>query len=243
MYEIIFERLILNHAAQIFPGYFCLPFKNTVTSADFGDGHADLAIIDFLYRRWWVIEVETIDHSLNAHVVPQMKTLMDAEYKPALADQFSKLNSSLSLNQLKRLFATVSPLFCVIANAYDTLWDQTLSRYGITFIAVEVFRSINNKPALRVSSELENMPSTLLSEVTFATQYPNVIKVERSGALSQSSDAEIQIFVDGQITSWKVLDVDHTIWLIPQGGYPLESRGKYEIRTDHMERLLLVKVD
>lgn len=242
MYESSFEIIIKNHAKEIFPGFKCIPFKNTLKSSYLGSTCADLALIDDLYRHWWVVEIETIDHSLQNHVIPQMTRLQQADYSALdLAERVSKSDATLSLEQLKRLFKTVSPKFCVIANAYDAIWEQSLSRRGIDFIWVSTYRSITDRPLLSVSGEIKNDPPSFLSEILHSANATShsAIRLQRSGVLSHKSDETIQIFINEEITSWKVIDVDSSIWLVPMGRYSLNTSEKYEFMVDHLGRYAL----
>jgi hypothetical protein len=78
-YEVQFEGLVLQNAASLYPSYFAVPFKTTVTS-EHGSKKPDLALIDRDYRAWWVVEVELAHHSLHHHALPQVQVLATAEY-------------------------------------------------------------------------------------------------------------------------------------------------------------------
>lgn len=57
--EVEFERLVLEHSAELFPEWHVVPFKADVASEE-SISRPDLALVDPLYRTWWVVEVEMV---------------------------------------------------------------------------------------------------------------------------------------------------------------------------------------
>src|SRR6266481_6307133 len=84
LYETEFENILFQEAVRIFPEYHPVPFKTIVLSDD-GDAKADFALIHRDYRSWWVVEAEMGHHSLDHHVLPQIRCLSRATYADAEA--------------------------------------------------------------------------------------------------------------------------------------------------------------
>jgi hypothetical protein len=76
-FETELEALVVQNGGLLKEGAFVLPFKATVTAPGLPPKQPDLALIDPLYRYWWVIEVELIGHSLHGHVIPQIQTFVE----------------------------------------------------------------------------------------------------------------------------------------------------------------------
>ena len=60
--EFAFTQVILQRGSELFPGFQVCRFEATVRNNYFGSKKPDLAIIDDLYRNWWVVEVELSHH-------------------------------------------------------------------------------------------------------------------------------------------------------------------------------------
>ncbi len=57
IYEAEFESIVSSYADVMYPEFYVVPFKATVSAED-AAAKADLALIDKNYREWWVAEVE-----------------------------------------------------------------------------------------------------------------------------------------------------------------------------------------
>src|SRR5208283_903039 len=77
--ETEFEDRVIAHAPNVYPEYFVIPFKLTVSSPS-GNQKPDLVFIARDYSDWWVCEVEMGYHDFNGHVEPQVQGLTEAHY-------------------------------------------------------------------------------------------------------------------------------------------------------------------
>jgi hypothetical protein len=84
MLETDFESIVINQGRLIFPDFFVIPFKATVSSDD-DSAKPDLALIERSYREWWVVEVELGNHSFEGHVLPRFEHCMSRTWIAACA--------------------------------------------------------------------------------------------------------------------------------------------------------------
>lgn len=220
MYEGDFESLLLAHASELYPQFWMVPFKKTVTS-DYGNAQADLALIDHLYRAWWVVEVELSTHSLSGHVEPQVSCLATAEYGPDEASYLARKNAALDPRRLTAMMLGEQPRVLVLVNDAKPDWVTSLRRWDVLVGVVEVFRSQQNREILRVNGEHPHVLGDVLSLCHVDPLMPRCLVVESPGALGLDAGESATLFFEGDGSEWRRIDVANKVWLMAARRYPL----------------------
>lgn len=233
MYEVDFERIILSNAHILFPDYFAFPFK-PIVSSDEDSARPDLALVSKTYVDWWVVEVEMGQHSLQSHVLPQVRTLSQAYYGDDLIPEMTRECPSLVPGMLLELIKGKQAGVFVIINSQQQQWLSTLEAHGATVAFVEVFRSDRNEQILVVEGALPAATSGLISGCSFDRVLPRFIVVDSPSVLGAAHGEKVVIYYDNCATEWQRLDASDRVWLAPIGMNPLSRRGRYGIvrRTD-----------
>ncbi|MCH7663641.1 MAG: hypothetical protein IH859_07205, partial [Chloroflexi bacterium] len=161
-YENDYEGLIIQNRQSIFPDFHVLNFKKTVYS-DEGAAQADLAIIDKKYRDWWVVEVELSHHSLQKHVLPQVRVLSAAYYRESEAMYLWRQMIALDLCRLRDLVRVRQPGVIVVVDSVKADWLQELKRFDILILMLQVFRSSFNEYIFRWNGDYPSMPHDIVS--------------------------------------------------------------------------------
>lgn len=228
MLEMDFEAIVVGKGELIFPDFRVIPFKTPVFSDD-DCAMADLALVEKSYREWWVVEVETGNHSLNGHVLPQVRTLAGASYGEnegrVLCDACPDLEAKSVFDMLKG----EQPRVLVVVDTDRKEWIQPLKRYDAELLVLEKFRSDRNDYAFRIDGYLPSVPSSMVSECYFDSLVPRFLVVHSPALLHVPSQERIRIAYGTYITEWQRIDCQDKVWLAPSGQNPLSRNERYYI--------------
>lgn len=228
LYESELEQLVLEHAPSLYPGYIAVPFKLLVSS-EVESHKADLALIDNKYREWWVVEVEMSNHSLNGHVLPQVRTFSQAVYGPREAEYLCVKEPTLDERAVLDMMKGRQPRILVLVNAPKPEWIKTLAPYDAYVGIFEVFRSFRNNHLFRINGEFPKRPVGLVSECTLDPIIPRLLRVASPGALRGLRSDKVRIWYEGQLTEWERIESQTDVYLNPVRSNPLVERRTYKL--------------
>ncbi len=228
IYEADFEELVIQNAARLFPEFHVVRFDLVVESYE-ATAKADLALIDHEYRGWWVVEVELAIHSLRGHVVPQVRTLANADYGLDSAVYLAKSSATLDLTKLTDMMKGAQPRVLVVVNGPCPGWRDPLAFYDAKLAVVELFRSTGNRTILRLNGYYPEVPRHIVSECYVDPTVRRLLVVESPAALPVSPGQTAEIQLAGAMTKWRRLDIANRVYLDPVGPNPLLVRRRYRL--------------
>jgi hypothetical protein len=220
-----YERLVLEHADALFPGFLALPFNKKVCDDEGVCKKPDIALIDPGYRTWWVGEVEMADHPFQQHVLPQVEVLSRARYGPEEADWLADRNPSLDRASLQTMMRGAQPAVAVIVNAPRPQWVDRLRGTNAILMVVEIFRSSRNRIILRQNGAELPQAGDAVSECRVDPAMPRLLIVESPAQLVAAQEP-LEIEFGGGITEWTVIQVADRTWLSPVRGNPFPSSSR-----------------
>ena len=225
-----YEDSIKRYSPQLFPGYLCCQF-NTRVSSEEGAAHADLALIDFEYRGWTVVEVELEHHSLTMHVEPQMRRLINGEYTSEHADFLVSQNAELDRERIRRLIRTCEPEFLVIVPEDDPDWRSTLSNLGVKLGIVKVFADYRGRRAVSQSGDLpRSWDDGVLTKLTRGEFLPRSFRVETPSAIPLSDNLTIKY--QGFLTTWRVVRAKVATHILPNRSFDPEIGSSFVLKKN-----------
>jgi hypothetical protein len=150
--ETEFELIVAKALMCIYPAYHCFPFGGTFKLED-NVSRPDIALVAKDMSHWFVVEVELISHSLDGHVLPQVRTFRYGEPQP---DCISVLSKELSMDrsQIKTFLMTVPRTVAVIANKRHRDWEISLRSLEVQLLTVSAFNSPTGVQAVEVDGRL-----------------------------------------------------------------------------------------
>src|SRR5581483_2694836 len=137
--ETEFELVVAKALMCMYPNHRCITFGGTFKLED-NVSRPDLALIAKDLSHWFVIEVELISHSLEGHVLPQVRTF---RYGDPQRDCISVLSKALSMdrNQIETFLLTVPRAVAVVANKRHRDWEIALRSLDVQLLTVSAFNS------------------------------------------------------------------------------------------------------
>lgn len=227
LYEGEFERIIIDNAEHLCPGFTVIPFKLTVESQE-GNARADLALIEKDFRAWYVVEVELGEHGLP-HVYPQVRKLANGRYGERHALAINAKAPLLSIDSLQLMMKGEQPKVIVMVNDEQPEWEHWLRPLDASVVAIELYRSIRNEHVLRV---IGDMPQTAPPEVLTACRLDrqtSLLVVESPAALGLSDGVAIQTLYGQDMLEWRSRDIKNQVYLLPSRKNPLNANRRYLI--------------
>tara|TARA_B100000282_G_C31700749_1_gene476185 strand:+ start:120 stop:938 length:819 start_codon:yes stop_codon:yes gene_type:complete len=122
---------------------------------------ADLLMIESDYKSFAIIEVETDNHPLRGHVLPQLRKLLKVDYayrKHDILRHLKENNRNFKINEKKfiEMVNSINPDFYVISNKYNFSWDDALSRNDIKYLSISPYQNKLLKKTLHVKGIQED---------------------------------------------------------------------------------------
>ena len=147
-----FEKAILANSNKIFNKNFLVNFKLKLKTGSIfqTDVKADLLMVDYEYKRWWVVEVERVKRTgwLTDHVLPQLEKITHIDYMgqkkqifTSIVNSFEESGQKYDTKKLRDLILFNQPEFLVIVNDYppeEEIWIKSL--YNCSLLVINIFR-------------------------------------------------------------------------------------------------------
>jgi hypothetical protein len=219
--ETEFEFIVAKALICIYPGYHCFPFGGTFKLED-NISRPDIALVAKDLSHWFVIEVELVSHSLDGHVLPQIRTF---RYGEPQQDCISVLSKALSMSpeQIRTFLVSVPRTVAVIANKRPAEWEIALRSLQVQLLTVSAFNSSDGVQAVEVDGRLIALQEHLGFGQYYATD--RVLRFRRS---VQLPDGEIMVDdFSGAGSLWTVKRDDTAAWVAKNQGTPDILNGSY----------------
>ena len=241
-YEAEFEKVLEQEASRLFQSYYFVPFKRAVSSEyDPDTRKPDYALIHKEYRHWWVVEVELAHHSLNGHVLPQVRTLARAQYGIAEVEYLCEQNPVLDKQRFEDMCKGSPPRVLVIADAPVPKWFEALREYRVAIAICQVFRSRMNKYVLRINGEFPEVDDEVLTTCTCEVSFHRFLRIDAPAALELDRQEPVALYHHGEETLWRRTDTADTVFLVAQCDHDLVQGTTYEISRHADGRLIIRK--
>lgn len=147
-----FEFIVAKALICIYPNYHCFPFAGSFKLED-NVSRPDIAMVAKDMSHWFVIEVEIISHSLDAHVLPQIRAF---RYGEPQSDCVGILSRELRMDpgQVETFLLSVPRTVAVIANKRHRDWEISFRSLEVQLLTVSAFSSPAGVQAVEVDGRL-----------------------------------------------------------------------------------------
>lgn len=238
LYEAEVEEALKQRAPKVFPGFRYVNFKCPVSS-DFDLRKPDFALIEEEYRSWWVCELETLDHSLEGHVLPQVRTFVAGRYGQSAVQHMVKANPDLDRARLARLIRAEQPRVLVVVNRYSELWGRAVANEGAQLGVFEIFRSETGQFVFRVNGFIPSPRAEQLSLCEVDERIPRLLRVCSPGSVGFIGGEKYNISINGVVSAWRAIVTQDSVWLSPLAGVQLPRARAYALTEDALHNLSL----
>jgi hypothetical protein len=233
--EIEFEAVVVRALYCAYPAYDCVVFGGGFNLH--GEvSRPDLALIAKDQSHWFVIEVELTSHSLERHVLPQVRAFQYGTPEPDCSRKLAKelgiyeARAEMMLQQIPRSVA-------VIANRRSDGWEAALSALSVQLIVVTVYETVAGDQAVEIDGDLEVVSRSLgfgtFSATDRSIRFPRQIGLA-NGRHKLHDRRRAASF-------WIVSETAETLWVTKELGTPDIEDGSFVQLVQTIDGKLLLR--
>jgi hypothetical protein len=213
-----FEAEVVKALSCLMPEYRCGVFAGTFVLE--GERRvADLALIHKTLSHWFVVEVELAGHSLQHHILPQVRCFRYGDPADSCATSLARAFDDLSIKQAEDLLRYIPRYVVVVGNLPDPLWATQLSAVDTQYLTVSVYQDHHGRKAHEVEGRLFVRAHSLGFARFSATD--NCLRIPRGCGLPVGSIQIVDQF--GNAAGWTVRDASGQLWIQKDHGPALIS--------------------
>lgn len=208
-----FEAEVVKALSCLMPDYQCGVFAGSFVLE--GERRiADLALIHKSLSHWFVLEVELAGHSLDGHVLPQVRCFRYGDPEESCVTSLVRAFSVLTREQAASLLTYIPRYVAVVGNMPDPVWTTKLSALDVQHLTVTVYRDSSGRTAHEVEGRLIVRAESLGFARFSATD--NCLRIPRGCGLPTGSIQIVDQF--GNPSTWTVTDESGVLWVQKQRG-------------------------
>ena len=227
-----FEYKVAKALMCVYPDYKCIVFNGGFRFYD-AVSRPDLALIAKDYSHWFIIEVELISHSLNRHVLPQIRAFQYGTPEPDCVTVLAR-ETGLPESQVRTFLNVVPRSVAVIANKRSRDWEIALDSHQVQYLAVSAYKSSNGVEAIEIDGRLSVQKEHLGYGTFFTTarslRFPKTVNLP---------DGEVMIDdVQGVSAIWFISRDTQYAWITRRIGTPdLQNEATIQLIREHGGRI------
>ncbi|MHB8078918.1 MAG: hypothetical protein ACYDIE_06660 [Candidatus Krumholzibacteriia bacterium] len=220
--EIDFEAEVVKALTCLLPDYWCGVFAGMFILE--GERRsADLALIQKSLSHWFVVEVELAGHSLEHHVLPQVRCFRYGEPDQSCAASLMRAFDAISAEQAQALIRFVPRHVAVVGNLPSLEWDAALRALDSQYLTVSIYRNRDGRSA----HELEGRLVARTESLGFArySAIDNCLRMNRGCGLPVG---QVQICDQfGNPAQWTIREEAGVFWISKDRGPTLLKHECY----------------
>ena len=217
-----FEAEVVKALSCLEPEYLCGVFSGAFVL----DGEcrvADLALVHKTLSHWFVVEVELAGHSLESHVLPQVRCFRYGDPEKSCATSLQRAFDILSRDQAFSILNYIPRYVAVVSNLADPVWMTKLNAVDVQCIAVSVYRDEKGRTAHEVEGKLVAR-SKSLGFARFSA-IDNCLRISKRCGLPVGHIQIVDQF--GNLGNWTVHEETNTLWVRKERGPALIPHDSY----------------
>jgi len=236
--ETEFEATAAQALGRAYVGYRCVVFSGAF-EYEGAIRRPDLALVARDYSHWFVVEVELLSHSLEGHVLPQVRALRFGEPQEDCATVLAR-ELTLHTSQAQTLVRAVPRSTIVVANGQSRDWQVALRALDVGYLSVSAFMSADGREAFEISGALAPVTESIGFGVFVSAD--GALRMARSVRLP---DGAVQIEAEhGSVGLWTVRRDARFAWISKDQGQPtLPNDARVQLLRTASGRILLRRTD
>ena len=230
--ELHYTSIVKLELAKILPDFSILNFSPYIIGDQGSRRRPDLAFVHRNYKMWVVVEIELEKHSLEHHVLPQVRAFVSGRYDSSHAALLYQKDTTLELSALKNLLYYVPPKVAVVVNSRSVLmkgWSAIEKEHSAHLTFFESFRSEDDDTVVSISGYLPTPVSDRVCRLKKMNMMNDLICTQPENVPAGILD-EIQLFSDQRPNTWKVVRTKDNILFLAPGGFTVRADRNYEVR-------------
>lgn len=217
-----FEAEVVKALNCLMPEYMCGVFAGAFVLE--GERRvADLALVHKSLSHWFVVEVELAGHSLDHHVLPQVRCFRYGDPEDTCVTSLVRAFNVLTREQAVSLLNYIPRYVAVVGNLPDQTWTTKLSAVDVQHLTVSVYQDRNGRSA----HELEGQLTVRAASLGFArfSAIDNCLRIPKGCGLPVGNIQIVDQF--GNLADWTVCEEFGVLWIRKDRGPALLSHDSY----------------
>lgn len=209
--EATFEMTTLQLLARLYPSCLVITFKPLVINNGVG-WRPDVAVIEKTLSYWFVIEVEIATHSLEKHVLPQVRAFRDGDYGQDSIKIIARA-TAMSVDRVATLIRYVPRYIAVVSNHENQAWEKQLAAENVQYISIAAYERPAGAPAYLLTGLLKAAERSVGFGTVLASY--QAIRIPRSDFWDARAYRVLE--PDGA-ADWDCFVDDRVVWLTKRRG-------------------------
>ena len=219
---LLFEAEVVKALTCLMPDYLCGVFAGAFVLE--GERRvADLALIHKSLSHWFVVEVELAGHSLEHHILPQVRCFRYGEADSSCVTSLVRAFSELRRDQAEAILRYVPRYVAVVGNLSNPTWTAVLAAVDVQHLTVSIYKDRNGRSA----HELDGRLSVRAESLGFA-QYSaidNSLRISKGCGLPIGAVQIVDQF--GNLADWTIREESGVLWICKGSGPALIAHNAY----------------
>jgi hypothetical protein len=217
-----FEAEVVKAVGCLLPEYLCGVFAGTFVLE--GERRAaDLALIHKTLSHWFVVEVELAGHSLQDHVLPQVRCFRYGDPEDSCITSLVRAFKDLSRESAAQIIRHLPRYVAVVGNLPDPMWTAQLGAVDVQHLTVSVYRNRQGRSAHEVQGKLI-VRAQSLGFAQFSA-IDNCLRIPRGCGLPYGNIQIVDQF--GNRSGWTVTEEAGVLWVRKDRGPALLGHESY----------------
>ena len=151
--EVEFEAEVVRALTCLEQDYWCGVFAGTFVLE--GERRsADLALIQKNLSHWFVVEVELAGHSLEGHVLPQVRCFRYGEPEQSCVTSLIRAFSAITRDQAAALLSYVPRHVVVVGNLPNPAWTTALQALDAQHLTLSIYKNRHGRTVHEIDGRL-----------------------------------------------------------------------------------------
>ena len=170
-------------------------------------------------------------HSLEHHVVPQIRTFATGHYDKSHAELIHQQNLELNLERLINLTTYVPPVVIVVVNARSVLddgWEILESDHSAQLTFLESFRSQDGDVIVSISGYVPTPPSRRIIKLRKHDMMNALVCTQPMDIPAEIVD-KMRLYWGERPYIWRILRTKDSVIFLAPGGFAIRADRNYEV--------------
>ncbi|MEX1829772.1 hypothetical protein [Luteibacter sp. CQ10] len=209
-----FEYMVVQALCAAYPDYRCITLGGATFRHQQERRKPDLALVARDYSHWFVVEVELSSHSLDHHVLPQVRCFSLGEPEQSCITALSN-GLGLSFNRSATIATLLPRGAVVVSNRWNHAWASALRALSCPLLSVSIFDSADGNGHLEIFGQI-----TYTSRSIGFGKYIATDRAIRFGKAIPLPTGKLEITdTEGFKTRWIIRRSQEHLWASKIDGY------------------------
>lgn len=184
---------------------------------------ADLALIHKSLSHWFVVEVEIAGHSLEQHILPQVRCFRYGDPDVTCATSLMKAFDIFTRPEAESFLRHIPRYVAVVGNKANPTWSVALRALEVQYLTVSVFAGKGGQTAHEVDGEL--LVKTRSLGFARYSAIDNCLRFKSGRGLVEGRIRITDQF--GNSSDWTIREESNVLWISKDRGDALLQHDSY----------------